>query len=421
VTRLLRNVGALYALQVSNYLLPLVSLPLLTRGLGLEGFGRFSVAMAAGQYLSMVTDWSFNIDATRAIAHDGSARNVRRVFWRTQCARCLLGGLAMTAWAAACLLIWNDGHDEGHQRWVYLTAVTSVIATLLTPTWLFQGLQRLELSSMAAIVTRIVGVGLLALYVHDPSDDALAVLITNGATAAGGLVAMAVIARRGELRFERFDPRDSLRAIGRGASVFGSLLISTAYVTATIPVVRLLTSEAAAGAYAAAERLVRTVTTMPMPISQAIFPEMARRLGVDLQSARGLMRRTLVWMGGIGGAATLALVAGAPVLVQVLFGSRYADAAQLIQLLAPLPFLIAVSNVIGLQILLACGRRRAFAGCLMLGAFGYLASVAPLTSHWGTAGAAMAVVLAELLVTASMAMMLFRGPPFHGPVAEGTR
>jgi len=50
----LRNLFYLYAVQVANYLFPLVTLPYLARVLGPEGFGKLALAQAVSQYLYIV-------------------------------------------------------------------------------------------------------------------------------------------------------------------------------------------------------------------------------------------------------------------------------------------------------------------------------------------------------------------------------
>jgi O-antigen/teichoic acid export membrane protein len=87
--------------------------------------------------------------------------------------------------------------------------------------------------------------------------------------------------------------------------------------------------------------------------------------------------------------------------------------------LAFLPFLVGLSNVLGIHTMLAMGMKKVFSQILLsAGAFNILMLLA--LGHWyGAVGAAMAVVATEFLVTAVMAIVLRRHhvPVFRVPAA----
>ncbi|MEJ2630544.1 MAG: oligosaccharide flippase family protein [Acidihalobacter sp.] len=63
-----KNIVSLFVLQGANYVLPLITVPYLVRVLGPENFGRIAFAQAFIQYFVVLTDYGFNLSATRAVA-----------------------------------------------------------------------------------------------------------------------------------------------------------------------------------------------------------------------------------------------------------------------------------------------------------------------------------------------------------------
>ncbi len=63
-----RNLLSLAVLQGSLYLIPLLSLPYLTRVLGIEGYGLLVMVQSVIFYFTLVTDYGFNLSATKAIS-----------------------------------------------------------------------------------------------------------------------------------------------------------------------------------------------------------------------------------------------------------------------------------------------------------------------------------------------------------------
>ncbi|WP_083761127.1 oligosaccharide flippase family protein [Thermoanaerobacter italicus] len=68
IKRLITNIFSLSLLQIANYVLPLLTVPYLVRVLGPEKYGLISFSQAFIQYFILLTDYGFNLSATRKIS-----------------------------------------------------------------------------------------------------------------------------------------------------------------------------------------------------------------------------------------------------------------------------------------------------------------------------------------------------------------
>src|SRR5579864_8186188 len=111
--KLLSNMFWLYALQGLNYLVPLAVLPYLIRVLGVERYGLIAFAQSFAQYFVILTDYGFNLSATRHIArmqHD--RESVSRHFWAVmfiKVAMMIAGAVVMGVVVAAVPRFRVDG------------------------------------------------------------------------------------------------------------------------------------------------------------------------------------------------------------------------------------------------------------------------------------------------------------------------
>src|SRR5437588_7625778 len=95
---LFENVAALYSVQFSRKLLPLISIPYLARTLGPAGWGTVAFVGALAELIVLLIEFGFNLSATREIARRRDSKQL--------CGRIMAGVLgAQITLAAAGIAI----------------------------------------------------------------------------------------------------------------------------------------------------------------------------------------------------------------------------------------------------------------------------------------------------------------------------
>ncbi len=135
---LFKNFFSQCLLQVANNLLPFISIPIIVRIIGPDKYGVINFATVVVSYFIMLINYSFDLTATRAIAlnkHDEQARS--QIFNEVLIARILLL-LVSTAIFSVLLFVMPPLYNE---KRVAIFTFLIVISFVLTPTWLYQGMQ----------------------------------------------------------------------------------------------------------------------------------------------------------------------------------------------------------------------------------------------------------------------------------------
>lgn len=407
-TRRLRNsIASLSLLQASHYLVPLITLPYLTRVLGTSGFGTIAYVQAVMTYLTLLTDYAFSWSATREIAarrHDRAA--VSRVFRATWAAQWLL-----TALAGLLLLfgLWLAG-SPGDGPALYAIGFLIVVGNTLFPLWLFQGLERMAEIAWLQVGARIATIPFIFAFVDRPEDAWLALVIQSGAGLVAGAGALLWMARQRWIDWQLPSGAEVEEAMRGGLSLFISKLAIGCY-TSLVPVVLGIVAGTTAVAYfSLADKVRAAAQSLLTPIAQALYPRLSLLYASDGAAARHLARRALGVTLVTAACTSLALFAAAGPAITLLGGPGYEDAVPVLQLMALLPLAVGLSNVFGVQVMLPNRLTLPFNRILGAAAVFGLLLAWPLISFGGARGAAATVVVVECFVTTAMALYLSRKP-----------
>jgi PST family polysaccharide transporter len=403
--RLRNNIAALGLVQISNYLLPLITLPYLTRVLGAEAFGKVAFAQVVMTYFVLLVDYGFSWSATRKVSAQRADRDaLSRTFTATWAAQWLLVTLAALATTAVVLVTDRLRPDA----LLYAAAFSTVIGTALFPIWFLQGLERLQVVAVLQLLTRTLALLPIFLFIQQPQDAVWVLLIQGSGAILGGILALYWMQRESLITWRVPSWRDTLGALREGGALFGSRAAISLYTTLVPLVLGWIAGPVALAYFNLADKLRSAAQSLLSPLSQALFPRMSHLVQSNGHAAYALIQRSALGVLIVAGSASAALWVLADWLVLLLGGRDFTPAADVLRWLAPLPLVIGLSNILGVQIMLPHGLNRAFNAVLVSAAAVSLAFIGPMASHFQAVGAAQTMLAVEIWVTAAMAAFLWR-------------
>ena len=403
--RLLDNIGSLYLLQGLNYVIPMAVLPYLVRVLGMETYGLVAFAQSFAQYFNIFTDYGFNFSATRSIAlNRDNVRETSRVFCCVFLIKTFLTLVGLTILGCVLVFIPRMRHDWA----IFLLAFSAVFGNVLFPVWYFQGLQKMRYISVISGAAKVFSAILLFVFVHGPNDGALAVGIQSMGMLLAGIVGFGVCVRSVQLQLRWPSWQDLQASASEGWHLFVSTAAVSLYTNTNVFLVGMLAGNIEAGYFSAAEKLIRAINGLVGPITQAVFPHVNSLARASSEIALLFIAKTLRWMSGITLVPVIALFLFARPIAMLCFGSTAAGAVPIVRLIAPLPFLIAVSNVLGIQTMLTFGLDKQFSRILIAAGIVNIAIGVPLIAIFAARGAGASVLVTECIVTLAMSFVLRR-------------
>lgn len=395
--QLISNAISLYGIQFAKYLLPLVTIPYLTRVLGPSNWGLVALTLAYGAYLGLPVAYGFEFSGTRKVAqasHDN--RRLSEIFAG------ILGAKSLAV-IFSVVVSFGVGHwvraFSEHPKLLW-AGVFASIAMNFGPNWYFQGLERMRLVAILDVSGRVIATAGIFLFVRSPADSWKVLLVWGLGSLSGAVAGLFIVYQGVGFHWPSWDlTRDALR---EGWAMFMTRSAVSLYTAGNSFILGLFAPALIVGYYAGAEKIARAAVTLLQPLGQTIFPRMSVLVHNSPSAAVRLARAASLTFGIIGIGGGLITFFLAPWLVRVLLGAAFAPTVPVLRILSLLLPLIAASTLLGPAWMLPLGLDGPVTWIVGSGALLNIVLGILLAPHYFQIGMAWVVVLAEVFVAVAM-------------------
>lgn len=397
--RLISNVFSLGMLQIVNYILPFISIPYLVKVLGPECFGLIAFSAAVIGYFVLLTDYGFNLSATKKISiYRYDREKLNQIFSSVMIIKVFL-----TCISFLILVAFLTFMGKSDLEWkLYIVTFGLVLGQVIFPVWLFRGLEEMKFIAALNLVSKVICTICIFIYVKDQSDYLIAPLITSLGSIFPGILAIIIVRKKFDIRFN-FQKLSLIKEqVDDGYHVFTSTLAISAYTLSTTVILGLLTNNQVVGYFSAADKIIQAAKSLYQPISYAMYPAISLMVSSD-------KKRGLAWLTKIGCLVSVGMFIVSVCIflfsrqiIILFYGKEYLDSVILLKTMSFLPFIISISNMLGVQTMLTLGYAKEFFKILLIAAILGLFLNVNLVSRYNAFGASLALLLVESFVTIAM-------------------
>jgi PST family polysaccharide transporter len=368
-SRLWSNFFSLTLLQAANFLLPLLTFPYLVRVLGPEKFGLIMFAQAFCNYFNVLTDFGFNLSATREVAVYRHDRNrLVEIF-----SSVMMIKIALLVAAFVCLAVLVGFVERFKNDWiVYYLSFGVTVGQVFIPIWFFQGMERMRYITCINIVAKSIFTICIFVFIRCENDYVYVPLLNAlGFIVAGGISVFVVFSRfQMQIKWQDFK---TLHAYFKDSShFFLSRVAVSIYTSSNAFVLGLFGSNTLVGYYSIAERIYTAIQLMYSPITNTIYPYIAKNKNVKLFKKLFIfiVSSNLLFVG--------ILFVTAPFLVQLVAGHPIGQSEAVLRLFLVVVCLVVPSIMLGYPFLAALGHKNYANYSVVAGASFHLLGLAVL-------------------------------------------
>lgn len=403
--KIIKNIISLFTIKGLEYILAFITFPYLTRTLQVENFGAIVFSQSIIQYFSLFTDYGFNLTGPREIARNDGKETLGSTFSSIFFAKLSLLLVAALCFAIVSFTLYNQYNIDYK---LYCVWFLMVIGNVIFPIWFFQGIQQMRYITLANMLARVISVVGIFLLVKSPSDYLLAAFFQASVPLVAGMVSWIVIMKK----YPELLCLPSYRAVKQQLldswQIFASTIAINLYTASNVVFLGMLTNNVVVGYFCGAKKIIDNITALFSPISQAVYPHICKLVDESKAEAMQFIKKVLLVMGIGNFCLSLILMIFAEWIIKILLGAGYEQSVLLLRIMAFLPFVIALSNVFGIQTMLPFGMKSKFSRILIFAAILNTIIVIPAIYYYAAIGVCSSILITECFVTIVMGICIFR-------------
>lgn len=391
----LKNFFSLSILQGLNLILPLLTYPYLIRVLGADGIGLIFFAAVFVNYFQVLTEYSFNMSATKDIAMNiDDKEKMHNIFNEVLSTKIFLLGIS----TVLMLLIVFFIPYFSDNKLIYILTFGNVVGLCIFPSWFFQGIQKMKYITYINFFSKIVFTGAIFVFVKSKEDILLVPLLTACGYIVAGIISLIYLRYYFKVPIKRKPFKRIKEQMKIGKYLFLSEFKITLFTNTNVILLGFLAGEAAVGYFYSAEKLVRAIGNVCTPFNLALFPYMSKEMDKDpVNGYKGVLRI-------VKNAMLLFVVFLVPLFffskefIVLIYGEKMFNSVFVFQVLLLLPLGSFLENMFGKQILLNINKDRYYFNVFFIATVCNIILNLYLTSQYSYKGTAIALMTTQIII-----------------------
>ncbi|WP_114729098.1 oligosaccharide flippase family protein [Vibrio cholerae] len=264
---------SLLLVQLANYLPPLLILPYISRVLGINGFGVVSIILSISAIIYVITDYGFSLSSSYWIAkHRVNKKNISYYIGAIFVSKTILMIII-----SVFLFFINLGGVSGineidkYKIWIFFIAISQAYQ----PIWFFQGMEKMKNITIFMVSAKVIYMIFVFLFVKGIDDLFYVFLSFALSNLFATIISIYLIYKAGYYISFPYLKR-ILRVLQVSTPYFLSRASVGLYTSANTFLVGTTLGVHQAALYSSAEKLYQSGQSLLSPISQSLFPYLAR-------------------------------------------------------------------------------------------------------------------------------------------------
>ena len=376
--------------QITAILLPLITMPYVSRVLSPQGVGTNSLTNANTQYFMLLGTLGITMYATKKIATvRENKRKLRQTFWEIfsiQFIGCMISYVIF-------VLVLGLNSSLGMY---YMLQGFFILSSAIDISWYFVGIEDFKNASIRSFFVKVTSVILIFIFVKD-SNDLWKYILINSLTMFVGQFVMWFYVDKSNFSFKSLEKLKLKKHMLPVLVLFIPQVASQIYTVLDKTMLGVYSPTVDVGYYDQSQKIVRILLTIITSLGMVMMPRIASLTSKNQHDlVKDTLKKSFTVISFLAVPIAFGIMSVSDRFIPLFFG--YISVIPLLKISSVLIIIIGLGNVFGTQYMIAVGKNKEYTISVCVGAVVNFILNLILIPKYSALGAVIATVSAELSI-----------------------
>lgn len=393
------NFFSLTVFQAIELLIPLITIPFIISKVGAEKFGLISFAVVFSYFFQLIIDFGFNTISTRDISiHKNDIQKTTQIFNNTINSKLILSVFCFIVFIIIvfCFEKFNSNIE------IFIFTFISLIGQSLIPIWFFQGLQESKYLTILSFIGRFSYLLFILIFLKTENDYLLIPIFNSIGYFISAVIAFIIINKKHKIIFSIITIKDFKEQLYKGKFMFLSEIKLYFISYLNVLLLGLISGNVAVAYFVGAEKIIRAISNLFVPIQNSLFPVLATNLNNNKLETTRLIKKGLPIAIAFLLLFSVFLFLFSEHIIVLILGIEMNNSVIVFKILSLVPLLTFLDLFFGKQILLNLNKEKQFFKVILFIAIINIPLIYYFISNFGYIGASISQLITQILLVIGM-------------------
>lgn len=392
--------------QILLIVIPMITIPVVSRALQPEGVGIYNFTLSIVNYFVLISGLGLATYGVReiAIVRDNKYE-LSKKFWELALFNISFSLIAIGAYLTIILFFPKE------LRWYFIAQGFTLLASVADITWFFSGIEDFKKITIRNFIIKIITFILIITYIRQPEDLFIYILIQSVGNLLGQLSLWISIKKR--IMFLKVSFKNIKKHFLPALSFFGAKIGSTVFLEGTKTVLGIFTTMTAVGLFSNSLQIAMVINAVITASNTVLIPYMSN---LYKKTSEKQLIRTIEEVIHFQMYFTIAIMFGLLLInnsmIDWFFGESFKEIQLILPFMSVIPLLATLHQGIATQFLVPKGKMKAYNLSITLAMLVSLSLTALLSPMIGVFGGVVGLLSGYLVLCAIRISVLVKETDF---------
>lgn len=378
--------------QILILILPLITVPYVSRVLGAEGVGIYSYTYSIVYYFMIIAMLGLNNYGNRTIAKvRDDKEQLSNEFWSIYTLQ-----LIVSIFMVTCYFIYVSLFDNEYKIIAFIQ-IMYVISSVFDINWLFFGIEKFKLTITRNAFIKILSLIFIFIFVKTQDDVWKYTAILAGSTLISNIMLFSFLFKY--VKYTKISKNDVLKHLKPSIVLFLPVIAVSIYKIMDKIMLGIISTVTEVGYYENAEKIIQVPLAIITALGTVMLPKVSNMISNNQENkVKELLKKTMPFIMFLVFPMVLGTIAIGRNFSMVFFGNQFEKSGYLMQLLSITIVFLSWGNVIRTQYLIPKEMDREYILSAFLGAIVNFIMNCIFIPRYDSIGACIGTILAEFVV-----------------------